>query len=180
MKQDLAMYKKIDIDYDKDHFLKLFHDSRLDPSRKVFVEAINDLPNDPEVIKLLERFPFIRPDAQSISLIQLRKEMRPYINEGNNGAIVIPVWGTVDYSFYSYPGTIVNGRPHLPPDNGYDEALIPEIKSTLIETVAVDKPMAFNGLVTHSYSFTRTNPIYLLFKIPPEVSWDDVVAELGA
>ena len=175
------MYKKFNISYDTNHFLELFHKSKLNPNRKVFVEAEGDLINDPEISRLLDFFPFIYPDSQAVSLIQLRKEMRPYINEGNNGAIILPVWGTVAYSFYSYPGTMVNGRPTLPPDNGYDESIIPEIKATLVETVEVDRPMAFNGLVTHSYNLVgHTNPLYLLFKIPVGVEWATVEEALAA
>ena len=180
MKQDIAMYRKLTLNYDKDYFLNLFSKSSKDADSRIFIESAADLPNDAEVIKLLEHFPFIQRDKPSISIVQLRREMKPYINDHNNGSIVIPLAGDLFYKFYSYPGTLVNGRPTLSPDSIYDDGLIPTIEATLTETVQVDRPMIFNGQITHSYGFTGyVNPVYLLFKIPEYISWTVALESLN-
>jgi hypothetical protein len=180
MKQDIAMYRKLTLNYDKDYFLNLFSKSAKDISSKIFVESAADLPSNAEVIKLLEHFPFIQRDKPSVSIAQLRKEMKPYINDHNNGSIIIPLAGDLFYNFYSYPGTLVNGRPTLSPDSTYDDGLIPTIEATLIETVQVDRPMIFNGQITHSYGFTGyVNPVYLSFKIPEYISWTVALESLN-
>jgi hypothetical protein len=174
------MYKKLNITYDKDYFLYLFRDSKLNKSNQTFTQSLADLPNDEKVKDLLKWFPFVPNDAPSISLMQLRKEQLPYINENNNGAIIFPMAGNLHYSFYSYTAPVVNGRPSLSPNVQRTESEISEIKSTLIETVTIDQPIIFNGKLPHSYNHTGyVNPIYLLFKIPEYITWEDAVTSLN-
>jgi hypothetical protein len=173
------MYKKLNFTYDKNYFLEIFRNSKMDVSRPIFSQAIADLPNDQKIKDLLKWFPFITADQPSLSLVQLRKEMTPYINENNNGAIIIPMVGNLEYNFYSYTAPLVNGRPYLPPEASRSDAEISMIKSTLIETVQIDQPTIFNGQIPHSYKFTGyVNPIYLLFKIPGYITWEDAVTSL--
>jgi len=173
------MYKKLNINYDKDYFLYLFRTSKIDISHQVFTQSKADLPTDEKVKDLLKWFPFIPKDASSISLVQLRKQQLPYINDNNNGSIIFPMVGTLEYSFYSYTAPVVNGRPTLSPNNSLPESQLAEITSTLIETVTVDRPMIFNGQIPHSYKHTGyVNPIYLAFKIPEYITWEDAVTSL--
>jgi len=176
------MYKLLDIDYDKDQLLELFRLSKKDISKKNFVEATGDLINNPEVSRLLELFPFITPVSLAVGLAQLRIDVRPYINDGNNGLIIFPVYGNLDFKFYSYQAPIVNGRPSLSPArNAVPLELLLDIEENqVLESFIVDKPVAINGLVPHSYHVTNNrNPVFLVFKIPLDVTWDTVIATLG-
>lgn len=174
------MYKKLNINYDRDYFLHLFRVSKIDISHQVFTNSTADLPNDAKVKELLNWFPFVPNDVPSISLVQLRKEQTPYINDRNNGSIIFPIIGTLEYSFYGYTAPVVNGRPTLPPTNQRTESQLAEITSTLIETVTVDQPMIFNGQIPHSYKHTGyVIPVYLAFKIPEYITWEDAVTSLN-
>lgn len=176
------MYKILDINYDKDQLLELFRTSEKDISKKNFVESAGDLINNTEIARLLELYPFISVAPSSIGLVRLMKDVRPYINEGNNGMIIFPIYGKLDFRFYSYEAPVVNGRPSLSPEkDAVSDELKTQIETMLSDTIIIDKPTIINGLIPHSYHIhNNQNPLFLVFKIPLDVSWEAVTSATGA
>lgn len=173
------MHKYINVDYDKQYLLELYQKSKKIVSKNIFIDAtIPEIAQDPEISALFDKFSFIPPVYHSVALTMLTKEMKPYINPGCNGLIILPIQASLELSFYSYPGEIIDGRPTLNPT--YDRSLVPTIQETLTETVITDRPIMINGLVTHSYKPNPADlpelPLMLIFKIPSNFTWDEATS----
>lgn len=166
------MYKILDINYDKDHLLALFRSAKKSLAKKNFIEA-TDVVDDPEISRLLNMFPYVPPLDPSVGLVQLRTDVRPYINDGNNGMIIFPIFGKLDVRFYSYQAPVVDGRPSLSPAQGaVSDELLAQVETTVSETLIVDKPTLINGQVVHSFHvYNNQNPVFLALKTPLEVEW---------
>lgn len=178
------MYKLLDIKYDNNRFLELFRTAKKSLAKKNFIEAVDgDFFTDSETQRILSLFPFIPAFPASVGFTQLRKDLRPYINDGNNGLIIFPIIGKLDFRFYNYQAPVVNGRPVLSPIQGATpEELLTDIEQNhLSETVIVESGgIVINGQVPHSYHiYNNQLPLLLMLKIPLDVEWSTVIESLN-
>jgi len=96
-----------------------------------------------------------------------------HCNPNNNGLLMVPLRGKLNFDFYSYQAPVVNGRTHFLPK---DET--PEVLSTRVHSLRdVDQPIAVNGRMVHSYWGTETAVFYAR-KIPMGLSWEYVTQRI--
>jgi len=165
------MYEFLDVDYDSDILLDLFHKSNKN-LKGIMYEVTDPIDFEFSIIKLFELFNFIKFNRKNIFLGEIVKESPPYINPGNNGQIIFPLFGELELSFYSYSGELINGRPTLPP-NWKNKELVDTVLSTKTDTVVINKPIIINGLIAHSYKPLNGRSIIAALKLPLDYSWDE-------
>lgn len=160
------MYKFVDCHYDRESLIELF--SVANKSRiKSLYQVTDDLIGKDCVDSVFEQFPNIAHARHNVELGRLSTYVKPYISPGNNGLVIIPLEGSLTMNFYSYPGT----RETLHPSRRMRLSELNDIKSTLLETVIVDRPIIFNGLVPHDYQPTDDSILMLILKIPLDTDW---------
>lgn len=166
------MYKEFDFEYDSRFFLEIFEKNLKDEAVRAFSKTQYDIHQESYIDKFYQKFKFIPRDRRSIEILEVRERVGPYISPGNNGTILFPLRGELEYNFYSYvPETIENNRPILKPGTANKDVVYP----TLLETIKINKPTAINGLVTHMYRPLISPAIIFVLKIPMIVSWDQVI-----
>jgi hypothetical protein len=83
---------------------------------------------------------------------------------------VIPLEGELLINFYNYPGT----RGTLNPRRIMSSGELKDIKSTLIDSVIVDRPFIFNGLVPHDYCPKDKMITMVILKIPLNIDFNSI------
>ena len=165
------MYKEFNFDYDPSVFLKIFNENAKDESASPFAKTLFPIHQDPYLELFYQQFNFIPTDRRSLEIMEVKKRVGPYVSPGNNGTIIFPLSGALEYNFYSYvPTTVENGRPILKPGT----ADLRTVEPTLTETIKVTRPIAINGLKTHMYRPVESPTIIFVLKIPLNVSWEQV------
>ncbi len=160
------MYKFVDCHYDRESLIELF--SVANKSRiKSLYQVTDDLMGKDCVDSVFAQFPNIAHAHHNVELGRLSTYVKPYISPGNNGLVIIPLEGSLTMNFYSYSGT----RETLHPSRRMRLSELNDIKSTLLETVIVDRPIIFNGLVPHDYQPTDDSILMLILKIPLDTDW---------
>lgn len=161
------MYKFFDVYYNRHNLTELFierQQSAADHKTKVTENIIEE----PSIVDVFEHFNMIPYNKFNFELVEISSYVPPYISPRNNGLIIFPLLGELQINFYSYQGT----RESLSPYRKIIKEEVDEIESTLIETVEINKPMAFNGMVAHSYGSTKAVVIAVL-KIPLGIQWHE-------
>jgi hypothetical protein len=94
-----------------------------------------------------------------------------HCNPGNNGLLIVPLSGALNFKFYSYSPPVVEGLTSFM----YQDTT-PEVEETLVETLTnVNVPIAFNGRMIHEYSPSSQPAIFYARKIPTTVLWEKVL-----
>jgi hypothetical protein len=166
------MYKFFDYQYDIEGLARLFSESRKIKIKSLF-QVKDDITFEPSVVRLFELFPKIPRNRFNFELGANKQYVRPYISPGNNGLVIFPIDGHLTINFYSFSAT----RETLSPYKKLTDAEYKIIEDTLIDTVVIDRPMAFNGLIPHSYGSADRAVIIAILKIPLEVSWQDFIGQ---
>lgn len=165
------MYQFFNFDFDKDFFLDLYHKNEKDSSCGAFTKSKVNLMNTDGINLFFDSFKFIPFDKRSIELTKIKKIVGPYINPNNNGLILFPLSGSLKIEFYQYVPYYDNERPTLNPNVKKSKKLLQKIKDSFIDEIEIDKPVAFNGLIPHTY--TPDNEfISLILKIPLTYKWE--------
>ncbi len=163
------MYKFLNCQYDKESLSNLFSSASKARIKSMY-QVTDEIYNHPSIVALFEQCPFISHNHFNVELGIIDRYVPPYISPGNNGLVLFPISGTLKLNFYSYPGTRETLGPFIPKTT----KLLNEIESTLIETVLIDKPVAFNGLIPHSYGPVGVQVLVAVLKIPLDVDWNNV------
>lgn len=124
-------------------------------------------------------FTFLLKEDDTIEISELTANTKPHVNPGNNGLIVFPISGTLTLNTYSYVSKTLDqyGRRAIDTAAMTEEEQA-QIESTLIESVDITSPMAIDGLTTFSLHPKDGSATVLFLKIPMNVQWDQVIAEL--
>ena len=162
------MYKFLNIHYDRVGLLKLFSELPK-ASIKSMYQVKDDITDLPTVVELFHKIPVIPHNKFNFELGSINKYVPPYVSPGNNGLVIFPLEGNLTVNFYSYPATRETLSPFIP----RSKDKIAEIEHTLISSVLVDRPFAFDGLVPHSYGSSRNHAVIAVLKIPSTVTWLD-------
>lgn len=167
-------YRMFSCSVDKQYLLQLFIDQQLQGNlkrEKSVYESVN-----PQL--LLERpQPLIDLDYDlnefDVMLSLIDKPTGLHCNPNNNGLLMIPLRGKLNFDFYSYQPRIVNGRTQFMPQEE-----TPNVLSTLVYSLRdVDRPVAINGRMIHSYWGTDSAVFYAR-KIPSVFTWNYVLERL--
>lgn len=175
-------YIKLNFDYSKDTFLTIFNNAEKTPTspRRNTAKLPVGIATSPELESFFTRFPFIQQHDDSIEIFELTSNTPPRINENNNGSIIFPLSGAAilkNYDF-KFADPLDTWAYAIKQGTRLTSTMINDIEETLLETVVLDSPYAFNGQITHSY---QTDGVILLsLHIPLSISWEDVLATLSA
>lgn len=91
-----------------------------------------------------------------------------HCNPKNNGLVILPLRGTIDFNFYSWNPPLEDGLTSFMP---YDTN--ESVEKTLTYAVrGVSTPFAFNGRLIHDYWPTSNSAIFFALKIPLACEWD--------
>lgn len=167
------MYKIIDCDYNKSELLKLFILSNKANVKSLY-EVVDDIKDNEYVVDLFRQFKIIPHNKFNIALGEFQRQVLPYISPGNNGLIIFPLSGSIEFNFYSYGEDFK--REQLSPYRVNDPEEISTIRKTLKETLIIEqKPVAINGLITHDYRPLVGPAVAMILKIPLSVDWQDIL-----
>lgn len=165
------MYQFFDFVFDRPHLLEIFNCSEKDVSSTSFTKSKIDLLKIEEINNLFDHFSFIPRDIRSVDLVKIEKSVGPYINPYNNGLILFPLTGSLKINFYQYVPYYNNERPTLNPNVKKSKKLLQKIEDSFVEEIKIDKPVAFNGLIPHTYA-PIGEFISLILKIPLNYDWE--------
>jgi hypothetical protein len=163
------MYKFVDCHYDRESLIELFSVSNKARIKSLY-QVTDDLIGKDCIDSVFAQFPNIAHNRYNVELGRLSTYVKPYISPGNNGLVIIPLEGSLTMNFYSYPGT----RETLHPSRKMSVSELNDIKSILLESVIVDRPFIFNGLVPHDYQPTGAPVLTLILKIPLNINWESI------
>jgi hypothetical protein len=97
-----------------------------------------------------------------------------HCNPGNNGLAILPLEGELNFDFYDYKPSLVDGKTSFMPSDTTQEVL--NTHRTMIR--GLDKPMVFNGRLIHNY-WPTTKAIFYAVKIPLGYSWEKTITLLS-
>lgn len=132
---------------------------------------------DPDLIMHAHPEPLIdigyELNERDVMLSLIESPVGLHCNPGNNGLLIVPLSGALNFKFYSYPAPKVNGLTSFSPSD-----TTPEVEQTLVETLTnVTTPIAFNGRMIHEYYPTGPT-IFYARKIPLTFSWEQILQML--
>lgn len=170
------MHKEFDFEYDASWFFNVFNTNPTDKSFPPYAKTQYELHTDPYLTQFYKVFDFVQPDRHGIELCEILKPLGPYISPRNNGLLIFPISGLLEFKFYSYiPKVVTNGRPVL---NSYSVSKA-IVEPTLTDIIRITKPTAINGLVAHMYQPVEPSTVILALKIPMHISWDTVINKIS-
>lgn len=169
-------YSFFQCDIDKQKLLDLFNREKLQStliSEKGIYHSV-----DPDVIIESGAPSLISIDyqlnRQDVMLSVLSTQTRLHCNPGNNGLLIVPLAGALNFDFYSYQPRIVEGRTQFSPS---EES--PEVFNTLVHSVRdCEMPIAFNGRLVHNY-WPTTSAVFYARKIPLRFEWEQIQQMFG-
>jgi hypothetical protein len=140
----MTNYKIFEYDYDKDSLLSLYSSLKNEGKSKIelcFNAA--DLTNVPH-----ESLPYMNVYERTLAigeygLAELLSDTGYHVNPGNNGLIIFPVSGVINFTFED--GTSID----------------------------ITQPTYTNGKVSHTYSPKDGSAVFFAIKIPSDVAWED-------
>jgi hypothetical protein len=170
------MHKHFSFNYNPDVFLNLFENNEVDSSNQGFIKTLYKLNESSDLLAFYKRFEFITLDRNSVELLEVVQTVNPHVNPRNNGLLVFPIKGVLEFSFYDYTDIEENLYPGVISPNSM---LNNKIESTLSYKISADSPVAINGRITHSYKPLTDTALILVLKIPKRVNWETVVRNLN-
>lgn len=168
-------YRLFNCPVDRQYLLELFDSEqqagRLKREKSVY-ESV-----DPLLLMEGQHHPLVDLDYDlnfnDVMLSLIDKPTGLHCNPKNNGLLMVPLRGKLNFDFYSYEPRIVNGRTEFFPNEE-----TPNVLSTLVHTLRdVECPIAVNGRMVHSYWGTDSTVFYAR-KIPAVFSWNYVLERI--
>lgn len=173
-------YIKFNFDYNKQTLLDIFNNSeKTTLPRRNRATLPSGIAASTEFQSFFERFPFVPKYDDSLDIVELPSDGLPKIYPSINGHLLFPISGDVSLKTYEFKFADASSTwaYAIKVDDILTTPMINDIERTLLETVVIDSPIAINSQNTHS--FQTTGCIFLLIKIPPSISWDDIVTALS-
>lgn len=177
-------YKYIDIPYNKDELKKGFNAIKNNgvDMKNTMISWNTGILNIPEVQRIFDVFELFDKEELNCAFIAISGRTIPYTNLGNNGLIFFPIEGIVRTNYYSYPPSYIDGRPVLDPvDVIRDPKLKEDVYNTISERVLIDRPMAVNGQMIHSYEpSVPGGALTFAIKIPTKIPFETLLEVINS
>lgn len=93
-----------------------------------------------------------------------------HCNPGNNGLVILPIDGGIDFDFYEYEPPIENGLTSFMPWHT-TQRVTDTLKYSLRNVMT---PIAFNGRLIHDYRPTGDSALFYAVKIPLLCEWKTI------
>jgi len=140
----MTNYKIFEYTYDKDSLLSLYNSLKDEGKSKVelcFNTAdLTDVPHD--ILPNMDIYERTLAIGE-YGLAELLSDTGYHVNPGNNGLIIFPVSGVINFTFED--GTSID----------------------------ITQPTYTNGKVSHTYSPKDGSAVFFAIKIPSDVAWED-------
>ena len=167
-------YRFFQCDVDKAFLLRLFDEQHQEGNLKREKNVYDSV--DPKLL-MQQAQPIVDLDYElnphDVMLSLIDRPTMLHCNPNNNGLLMIPLRGKLNFDFYSYQPRIVDGRTQFLPQEE-----TPNVLSTLVHSLRdVDRPIAVNGRMVHNYWGTDSAVFYAR-KIPSVLTWTYVLERL--
>lgn len=172
---------KFTFDYNKQSLLDIFNNSEKTPVGKRLKAVLPAGASNYEVFQpFFEQFPFVVKHDNSLEIAEVLDESLPRILPGAAGLLIFPLTGALSLKTYAFKFSDPTSTwtYAIKTTDALTTTMVSDIKSTLMETVLIDGPIAIKGQHTHSINPDGTS-IVLVLNIPLSVNWDDVITALS-